>query len=73
MRPYPSTTFSATGGSPPYSWSLAGTQPPDGLTSPTVTGATDVLSGTPTGNPGIYDFTIQLTDSRGSDGRRRSL
>ena len=62
--PYPSTTFSATGGSSPYTWSLQ-TQPPDGLSFPTVTGATDVLSGTPTADPGTYDFTVQLTDSQG--------
>ena len=59
---YPTTTFSATGGTAPYSWSLAGTYLPYGLSlSPS-----GVISGTPTGNsPGIYDFTIQLTDSSG--------
>ena len=64
---YATTTFSATGGTPPYTWSLGtGTLLPYGLTFPTVTSATDVLSGTPSGNAtGIYDFTIQVTDSQG--------
>ena len=59
---YPTTTFSATGGTAPYSWSLAGTYLPYGLSLST----SGVVSGTPTGNsPGIYDFTIQVTDSSG--------
>jgi hypothetical protein len=59
---YPTTTFSATGGASPYSWSLAGTSLPYGLSLST----SGVISGTPTGNsPGIYDFTIQVTDSSG--------
>jgi hypothetical protein len=64
---YAATTFSATGGAPPYTWSLGPDTPlPYGLTFPTVTSATDVLSGTPSGNvPGVYDFTIQVSDSQG--------
>jgi hypothetical protein len=58
---YPPTTFTATGGQPPYTWSLGGTQLPSGLAF-----FGGVLSGTPFNNsPGIYDFTIQLTDSIG--------
>jgi hypothetical protein len=66
---YPTTTFSATGGHPPYTWStplLQGTtqtQLPAGLNlSPG-----GVLSGTPTSDnePGIYDFIITVTDSSG--------
>ena len=60
---YPTTTFSATGGTSPYTWSLeTGTLPPSGL----IFSSAGVLSGTPSGNsPGIYDFTIQVTDSLG--------
>jgi hypothetical protein len=58
---YPTTQFSATGGSPPYFWSLGAGAPP-GLTLST----DGELSGTPNGNAGPYDFTIQLTDSSGA-------
>jgi hypothetical protein len=61
---YPTTTFSATGGSPPYSWSLGGTtQLPAGLNF----SSDGVLDGTPTSDnaPGIYDFAITVTDSSG--------
>ena len=53
-------TFSATGGQAPYSWSLATNSPalPQGLNLSTA----GVVSGTPTGTNGLYDFTIQLTD-----------
>ena len=54
------TTFAAAGGTPGYTWSnpTPGTLPP-GLS---LTGATGVLSGTPT-TPGNYSFPIQCTDS----------
>jgi hypothetical protein len=66
---YQTTTFSATGGHPPYTWSTptvggtAQTQLPDGL----VFSSDGVLSGTPTSDnsPGIYDFAITVTDSSG--------
>lgn len=59
---YPTTTFSAAGGTSPYTWSLeTGTSLPQGLSF-----SAGVLSGTPSGNlSGIYDFTIQVTDSQG--------
>lgn len=58
--PYTTTSFSATGGTPPYSFSVAsGSQLPSGLA---LFGG--VLEGTPNGNTnGVYDVTIQLTDS----------
>lgn len=49
----------ATGGSPPYTWSLATNSAglPPGLTL----SSSGVISGSPT-TPGIYDFTVQATD-----------
>lgn len=50
----------ATGGTPPYTWSLATNSPavPPGLNF----SAAGLISGEPT-TTGIYDFTIQATDS----------
>jgi hypothetical protein len=54
-----SQQLAATGGTPPYSWSLAiGTLPP-GLALGQSTG---VISGAPT-SPGTYNFTVQVSDS----------
>jgi hypothetical protein len=51
-------TFSATGGSPPYHWSLLPEgQLPDGLSL-----VNGVITGTPT-RRGTYYFTIQMNDS----------
>lgn len=65
--PY-SSLLTATGGVPPYTWSLV---PPSslplGLTATVPDTATDntwLLSGTPT-TSGAYTFTVQLTDSAG--------
>lgn len=65
--PY-SSLLTATGGVPPYTWSLV---PPSslplGLTATVPDTATDntwLLSGTPT-TSGVYSFTVQLTDSAG--------
>jgi hypothetical protein len=57
---YPATTFTATGGafSAPFTWSLSLGGLPAGLTLSS--GGT--ISGTPT-QTGIFDFTVQLTDS----------
>jgi hypothetical protein len=53
-----SATFSAAGGTGPYTWSLASGTLPTGLSL----SAAGVLSGTPT-VPGTYSFQIEVTDS----------
>ena len=57
--PYGPVTLAASGGEPPYAWSVAGGSLPPGLTLGASSG---VISGTPTTN-GTYDFTIGVTDS----------
>jgi hypothetical protein len=57
------TTYNATvlalGGTPPYTWSIASGNFPDGLAIDTASG---VISGTPT-KKGNYNFTIQVSDN----------
>jgi hypothetical protein len=52
-------TVVALGGTPPYTWSIARGNLPDGLTIDTASG---VVSGTPT-KKGNYNFTIQVSDN----------
>gem|GEM_PF-1359267 len=52
------TTLAETGGTAPFTWSVAGTLPP-GLILHSSTG---ILSGTPT-TPGAYAFDVDLTDA----------
>jgi hypothetical protein len=59
---YDGTTYAASGGQTPRSWSIAeGTLPP-GLSINTGTGA---ITGTPT-TPGTYNFTVRVTEAGGS-------
>ncbi len=60
--PY-AVTFTASGGTAPYTYALTGTVPP-GLVWDA---ATATLSGTPTW-VGAYDFTIEATDDNGCTG-----
>lgn len=56
-QPY-TATFDATGGVPPYTWTLVGSTAPPGLTLST----NGQLSGTPNA-PGFYSFTVQVRDA----------
>jgi len=53
-----SQSFAASGGQPPYTWSIASGSLPNGLTL----SSAGALSGTPL-NAGIYNFTLEVTDS----------
>ncbi|HEY6839118.1 MAG TPA: putative Ig domain-containing protein, partial [Geobacteraceae bacterium] len=55
-------TLSASGGVPPYAWSVVGGSLPPGLTLLQTTQTTADITGTPTA-AGNYTFTVQVTDS----------
>lgn len=64
--PY-SETISATGGAPPYTFSVTAGALPPGLSLDSATGE---LSGTPT-SPGTFTFTVTATDQNGCTGSRQ--
>jgi Putative Ig domain len=57
-----SNSLAATGGVPPYSWSLTSGPLPQGLTL----SGTGVISGTPIGSSGSFPITAQVTDTLGN-------
>ena len=57
-----SDSLAATGGVPPYSWSLSSGPLPAGLTL----SGTGVISGTPNGLSGSFPITVQVTDTLGN-------
>ena len=58
---YPAQTLQATGGSGAYTWTLFGGTLPTNI----ALSAAGVLSGTPTGTPGTFPFTVQVKDAVG--------
>ena len=64
---YPQTTLAATGGKPPYTWSIASGNLPGGLQLGANSGT---ISGTPT-TTGSFLFTVAATDSAGQAGQRQ--
>ena len=54
-----STTLAASGGTPPYTWSIGSGALPGGLT---LNGATGAIAGTPQA-AGAFNFTVKVTDS----------
>lgn len=58
---YPGQQLGVSGGTSPYSWSLASGALPAGLSL----SATGLISGTPTATPGNYGFTVRTTDGVG--------
>jgi len=63
------TGLSALGGMPPYTWSIAAGDLPDGLT---LTASTGVISGIPT-TVGTFSFTAQVTAGDGAVTRPLSI
>lgn len=57
-----SQTLTASGGTPPYTWSISAGSPPSGLS---LNASTGVISGTPATAFGIFNFTVQVTGSAG--------
>ncbi len=59
-----SYAFTASGGTPPYTWAALGPLPA-GLSAPPSFGADGVITGTPT-TPGAYTVAVRVTDSAGA-------
>jgi hypothetical protein len=66
--PY-SQTITASGGTPPYTFTLSSGVLPPGLNLNPTSGTTAVISGTPA-SAGIFTFTITATDANGCPGSR---
>jgi hypothetical protein len=60
--PYGTLTLAASGGAPPYIWSITTGSLPAGLS---LSGSTGAISGTPTAS-GTPKFTVQVTDAKGA-------
>ena len=64
-QPYSSTALSASGGVPPYTWSVttADSTLPEGMT---INPATGVISSAAVGGQGGYQFQVQVKDAAGT-------
>jgi hypothetical protein len=60
---YTSAPLQATGGVPPYNWTMAQGQFPSGLTLSTLNGGNGIVSGVPV-LAGTSSFTVQVADSQ---------
>lgn len=61
--PFPATQLTVSGGVPPYSYTVASGTLPAGVSLDPQTG---IVSGTPTGTPGIYAYTVRVQDTAGA-------
>jgi large repetitive protein len=64
-----SQTITASGGTPPFTFTVSSGALPPGLTLSATSSTTAVISGTPTTN-GLFSFTITATDANGCPGSR---
>src|SRR5690349_15658404 len=64
-KPYAGATFTVSGGTAPYTWTVSAGSLPAGLTLSTsgTNGINGVISGTPLATAATSTFTIQVTDS----------
>ena len=62
-------TITASGGTPPYTFTVSSGALPPGLNLNPTSGTTAVISGTPT-TAGTFNFTITATDANGCPGSR---
>ena len=61
-----SASVSATGGTPPFNWTVSAGSLPPGLSM----SSNGTITGTPT-TPGDFDFTVRVGDSRGQSATRQ--
>ncbi len=65
LQPYSAPALTATGGAPPYTWSVttADATLPEGMV---INSSTGIISSSSVGGQGGYQFQVQVTDSVGT-------